>query len=245
MSQNSLSQVLTSYLARTGMKQIDLAEYLSVSERTLRRWKNGEDTVTDVRELKRIAELLDIPPERLGVAPDAVLFTPEQIDPAIEHIWKQIRAANYHNASTLVDRLLANVMELIQTEDVSLLTKLASLQHIAGFVKSQITRSNQSAISFSHYKEMERLARIIGDNEMLIIALTYEGDMLQRGGNVLEALTYLEEARNIPASTEARGNAIQLLGRAYFKAQRLSDFERAIKDSEALAFDPGLSANGV
>jgi tetratricopeptide (TPR) repeat protein len=92
---------------------------------------------------------------------------------------------------------------------------------------------------------MERLARIIGDNEMLSIALTYEGDMLQRGGNVLEALTYLEEARNIPASTGARGNAIQLLGRAYFKAQRLSDFERAIKDSEALAFDPGLSANGV
>ena len=243
--QTQLSQFISAFIDKTGMKQIDLAEYMNVSERTLRRWKNGEDDVTDIRELKRLALLLDISPERLGIA--TTPFTFEEIEPAVEDIWRQIRAARYQNANVLVDRLLMDVTGLIQTEDALLLAKLASIQHIAGFVKSQITRANESLIPFANYREMERIARILADNDLLIIALTYQGDMLQRGGNVLEAIQYLEEASTVQASTEAKGNAIQLLGRAYFKAQRLSDFEQAIKKAEELAFEStsGSATNSV
>lgn len=239
-----LSQAITEYLSKTGMKQIDLAEYLNVTERTLRRWKNGESVVTDVRELRRLAELLNVSPERLGIASNFVPFSVEEIDSDIEHVWKLIRVARYQEAHFLVDRLLSNLSAHVETEDSGLLTKVASVRHVAGFVTSQITRSNEAMKAFAHYKEMEKIARIVGNNEQLLIALTYEGDMLQRSGNVEEAILYLEEAQNIEASIEAKGNAIQLLGRAYFKAKRLADFERAIKRSEALAFEISTDGTG-
>src|SRR5436305_13234985 len=91
-----LSQVLTEYLEAHSMSQLDLAEYLNVGERTLRRWKNGEDVLTDIRELKRIAELLEVTPERLGVAASfSPLITPDEIDASIDHAWKLIKAARY------------------------------------------------------------------------------------------------------------------------------------------------------
>ncbi len=236
-----LSQVLTEYLEAHPMNQLDLAQYLNVGERTLRRWKNGEDVLTDIRELKRIAGLLEVEPERLGIATSHTLpLTPDEIDASIDHAWKLINAQRCYEANILVDKLIRDITRLVQTEDATLLRKLAHAQHVAGFAKSHVTRADETAIPFSHYSEMERIARILDDQTLLNIALTYEGDMLQRGGKVEESIQYLEAARDTTplADVSARGNGIQLLGRAYFKAGRLGDFEYAIKESETLAHDP-------
>ena len=90
---------------------------------------------------------------------------------------------------------------------------------------------------------MERIARILDDQTLINIALSYEGDMLQRGGNVKESIQYLEAARDTTpqADISARGNGIQLLGRAYFKAGRLGDFEQAMKEAEELAYEPQIA----
>jgi len=238
-----LSQVLTEYLEAHPMHQLDFAEYLNIGERTLRRWKNGEDVLTDIRELKRIAELLGVAPERLGVAASlSVTLTPDEIDAAIEHGWKLARAGRYYEVQVIVEKLLRDVANLIQTEDVNLLRKLANVQHVAGYIKSQTSRADKTDVAFYHYREMERIARILHDQTLINIALSYEGDMLQRGGNVEESIRYLEAARDTTplADTAARGNGIQLLGRAYFKAGRLGDFERAMKEAEALTYEPQI-----
>ncbi len=239
-----LAHVLTEYLQIHTMKQVDLAEKLNWGERTLRRYKNGEDVLTDIRELKRVADILEVPPERLGILAHSVPFTPDQIEPTITHIWKLIKAAKYYEANMLVDKLVREVTGFIHNEDPALLRQLADVQHVAGYVKSQVSRANETASALSHYHEMEKIARILRDQTLLNIALTYEGDMLQRGGNVEESITYLEAARDTTpqADMSARGNGIQLLGRAYFKAQRLADFDRAIKEAEALAYEPEVIA---
>jgi tetratricopeptide (TPR) repeat protein len=197
-----------------------------------------------VRELKRLAELLGVEPEKLGVTTSLYIpLGPEEIDASIEHVWKLIRAAKYYDANVLVDKLIRDISSLIQTEDATQLRKLAYAQHVAGFVKSQVTRANETAIPFSHYNEMERIARILGDQSLINIALTYEGDMLQRGGNVEQSIQYLEVVRDTTPQDDvsARGNGIQLLGRAYFKARRLGDFERMMKEAEALAYEPEVT----
>jgi tetratricopeptide (TPR) repeat protein len=124
-----------------------------------------------------------------------------------------------------------------------LLQKLARAQHIAGYVKSQVLRADETATAYSHYHEMERIARILDDQTLLNIALTYQGDMLQRGGNVAQSIEYLEAARDTTpqADAAARGNGIQLLGRAYFKARRLGNFEHMMKEAEALAHEPEVN----
>ncbi len=239
-----LSRALKDYLAQQRIKQQPLADYLNVDVRALRRWLSGDTVITNVRELKRIAELLGAEPETLGVTTSLYIpLTSDEIDASIEHVWKLIRAARYHDANALVDKLIRDISSLIHTEDATLLRKFAYAQHVAGFVKSQVTRANETAIPFSHYHEMERIGRILGDQTLIIVALTYEGDMLQRGGEVEKSIQYLEAVRDIaPQSDEsARGNGIQLLGRAYFKARRLGDFDRVMKEAEALAHEPGIS----
>jgi transcriptional regulator with XRE-family HTH domain len=240
-----LNRALQEYLAHQQMKQQLLADYLNVDVRTLRRWLSGDTVITDVRELRRVAELLGVEPEKLGVTPSLYMAPdPEEIDAAIDHVWKLVRTARYYEANALVDKLIRDIASLIHTEDVILLQKLARAQHIAGYVKSQVLRSNETAAAYSHYHEMERIARILDDQTLLNVALTYQGDMLQRGGQVAQGIEYLEAARNTTpqADAAARGNGIQLLGRAYFKARRLGDFERMMKEAEALAYEPEVNS---
>ncbi len=240
----SLSRALQEYLEQQQIKQQPLADYLNVDVRTLRRWLSGDTVITDVRELKRIAELLEVKPEKLGVTASLPIpLAPDEIDTSIDHVWKLVRTARYHDADVLVNKLIRDISSLLHTEDAKLLRKLAYAQHVAGFVKSQVTRADETAIPFAHYNEMERIARILGDQALISVALTYEGDMLQRGGKIEQSIQYLEAVRDTPSHIDVsvRGNGIQLLGRAYFKAQRFADFERVMKEAEALAHEPQIA----
>ena len=171
-----LSRALHDYLEKHRIKQQSLADYLSVDIRTLRRWLSGETILSDIRELKRLADLLGIEPEFLGIAPSLYIpLTIEEIDKSIEHTWKLVRAARYYEANRLVDKLIRDITSLVQTEDVTLLQKLARAQHIAGYVKGQVSRANETATAYYHYHEMERIARLLDDQSLLNIALTYQG----------------------------------------------------------------------
>ena len=89
---------------------------------------------------------------------------------------------------------------------------------------------------------METIARIIKDDTLLNIALTYQGDMYRRLGNLDKAISYLEAARDTTpqADKAALGNGIQLLARAYIRKGERANFEFAMRQTEALAhaFDP-------
>lgn len=230
-----LTQILKEYRDKYDIKQEQLASELSIDVRTLRRYENGESILSDIHELRRIANILGIDTERLGILP--VLSTPEEVDLAIERAWKLIKLARYYEANVLVERMVHDIAGLVKTEDSIFLRRLAYAHHLAGYVKSQVTRANETQVPFAHYQEMEQIARTLNDQTLLNIALTYEGDMLQRGGNVRQGILYLEAARDTTplADISSRGNAIQLLGRAYFKAKRLADFERAMEEARELA----------
>ncbi|HEY7347368.1 MAG TPA: hypothetical protein VH599_03540 [Ktedonobacterales bacterium] len=97
-----------------------------------------------------------------------------------------------------------------------------------------------------HYQQMETIARIIKDDTLLNIALTYQGDMYRRLGNLEKAATYLEAARDttMQADKAARGNGIQLLARVYLRKRELGNFEYAMRQTEELAhtFDLATSS---
>ena len=60
-----LGQILKDYREAYGLNQGQLAAYLDVDERTIRRWENGETILTDVVTLQRIAGRVHTEPERL------------------------------------------------------------------------------------------------------------------------------------------------------------------------------------
>lgn len=242
-----LAQMLKDHREQYSLTQEQLASDLSVDVRTLRRWESGETILTDIRELKRLADRLGIEPERFGLAASLhATRTPEQIEEVITHIWSLVEQSRIQEARNTIERLIHNLQTQITTEDPKLLYSLAHAFHTAGYAVAEGTRASGSYEALLHYQQMESIARIINDHTLLNIALTYQGDMYRRLGNITKAIEYLEAARDTTphADTAARGNGIQLLGRAYFYKRDIASFERAMAEAEALSstFDPATSS---
>ncbi|MBV9689416.1 MAG: helix-turn-helix domain-containing protein [Ktedonobacteraceae bacterium] len=232
-----LSKILIEYLETHPMNQLDLAEYLNIGERTLRRWKNGEEVLTDAQELKRLAELLNVEPELLGVVSSVHLpLTLEQIDKALAHVWTLVAKARNYEARVAGEKLVKDLRAQITKEDNELLVRLARAHHVTGYVTSLNTHTNEVHKAIEHFEQMASIARLIHDDTLLNLALTYHGDMLRREGDIDEAITYLEAARDTTplADVAARGNAIQLLGRAYVHRRDIDGFQRALAEAERL-----------
>ncbi len=158
-SPSPLGRILKEYRDKYGITQEQFANELSVDVRTLRRYENGESVLTDIVELRRIATVLGIEPERLGVAASLFLpLQPEQVDMVIENVWSLVRNGRTYEANVLVDRLIHDLTSQIVTEEPTLLSRLARAQHLAGYVKSVLTRADEAAIPRAHYHQRGGMA---------------------------------------------------------------------------------------
>ena len=173
-------------------------------------------------------------------------ITAEQIEEIVRRAWSLVEESRMYQARTTIERLIQNIQAQITSEEPALLTSLAHAYHAAGYIVSEATRANKSYGAIMYYQQMETIARILNEHTLLDIALTYQGDMYRRLGNIPKAITYLEAARDTTpqADAAAKGNGIQLLGRAYLRKGELGNFERAMAEAEKLTymFDPATSS---
>lgn len=235
------------------LSQEQFAFDLNIEPRALRAYENGERQLNNINELRRIADLLGIEPEHIGIASSLSLpGTPAHIEEVITHVWSLVEATRLQEALLISRRLTHTLQTQITTEDPKLLQSLARAHHAAGYVISEATRASESYEAILQYEQMEKVARTLNDHTLLNIALTYQGDMYRRLRNLTKAITYLEAARDTTpqADTAAKGNGMQLLGRAYLRlvlageAEKMKDFERAMAKAEELSytFDPTTSS---
>lgn len=240
---------LKDYRKTHNLSQEQLAYDLNIEPRTLRAYENGERQLNNINELRRIADLLGMEPERLGVATSIYIpRTADQIEEILKHVWEIVEESRLQEAMTITEQLTRNLRAQTTSDDPQLLTSLAHAYHTAGYVWSEATKASESQGAIRHYREMETIARTLDDHTLLNIALTYQGDMYRRLGDLSQAITYLEAARDTTprADVAARGNGIQLLGRAYLRKGKsgYKEFEYTMKEAEELAhqFDPKESS---
>jgi transcriptional regulator with XRE-family HTH domain len=240
-------QFLKSYREKHDLTQEQLAYDLNMEPRTLRAYENGERPLNNVKELHRIADRLGVEPEQLGVV--GALYvprTPEEIEEALQHAWELVEEGRLREAKAVIERLAHNLRTQITSENPALLRSLAQTYHAAGYIVSEATKAGESYEAMLYYKEMETIARLIKDDTLLNIALTYQGDMHRRLGNLEKAATLLEAARDTTphADSAALGNGIQLLARVYLRKADFKSFEQAMRESEELSysFDQGTSS---
>lgn len=234
----ALGQVLKIYRDIHNLTQEELAANLEVEPRTLRRWENGETVLTDVRELKRIADRLGIPHEHLGVAASIYIpLTVEKINTTVDHVWSLIDEAHIAEARAIIENLVQGASHQVRIHDVAFVRALTRAYHAAGHATALSARTDEVGPAIYYYQQMEYFARLLNDHTLLNVSLAYQGDMLRRKGNISHALIYLEGALDTTpqADTAARGNAMQFLARAYLRAERARDFEHAIREAEELA----------
>src|SRR5216683_2667760 len=176
-NENPLARVIEEYEGRNGWKRQQTAEYLGVEARTLYRWMNPKTALTDTRELRRIALLLGVEPERLILGAFTIPLSPSDVDKTILAVWGLIKDAKYYEAQKTAERLVTELTTSITSESDSLLPLLAKARQCAGHVTSQMARTINLQTPIYHYHEMEVLARMLKDATLINIALTYQGDM--------------------------------------------------------------------
>lgn len=232
-----LSQALREYREIHHLTQEELAFDLDVHPKTLGRYERGEGG-QNIRDLRRIADFLGIAPERLGLS--GMLDTPRsptEIEAVTNRIWLLSEQGRFYEAKAVTDQLIEGIKAQLTSEDPFLLRSLAHAYHVGGYVVAMLSRSQSAYRAIPYYHQMEEIARILQDDTLINIALTYEGDMNQRIKNYPEAINYLEAAKDTKqADSAALGNGVQLLGRAYLRVKNMSGFERTMALSEELAF---------
>ena len=187
-----------------------------------------------------MADVLGIEPELLGVSPGIYLpKTPQQIDAVVENVWALLDEPRVSAARNIIEKLITDISDQAAREDnPTFLRSLARVYHAAGYVTGLGTRTSEIARPVHYYHQLEEIARIIEDDTLLNIALTYQGDMFRRHKDLEKAIQYLEAARDITphADVSAKGNALQLLGRTYLVAKDKQGFARAMGEAEELAY---------
>ena len=241
-----VGQALKDYRKLNSITQEQLAEDLGIDPRTLRLWEN-ERPPESVRELRRISSLLGIEPERFGLATSLYIpRTPEEIEEIIQHVWDLMDEVRVNEAFAIIEHLVQDLRKQIITEDPRMLRSFAHALQVAGYVNSMRAKTSEVFLAINRYHEMESVARLIHDPTLLNIALTYQGDMYRRQGDLQKAITYLEAARDTTpeANAAARGNGLQLLGRVALLNKDTPTFEYAMAESEELAsaIDPAINS---
>ncbi len=230
------------------MTQEELAEILEIEPRTLRAYENGERQLNTIQDLHHIASVLGIEPERLGIAASVyVPKTPKQIEETVARVWSLMHELRINEANIIINSLMQDISCLTTIEEPSMLQAIAHAYHGAGYVASMSARTSEVPKAIHSYHQMEGIARIINNQTLLNTALAYQGDMYRRIGETEKALMYLEAARDLTplADPAARGNSIQLLGRAYLPVGNIKGFEHAMAQAEELGHQIDAQANSI
>jgi transcriptional regulator with XRE-family HTH domain len=234
-------QAIKTYRRSHGITQKQLATELGVEARTLRMYETGERALDNISDLRRIATLLAIDPEELGLATKKHdLYTPEQICEVVERVWSLLPQARLVEAHTSITTLLQNVSRSPSCEDPQFLYACACAHNVAGYVKSIISRTAEVEHAIQHFQEMARIACVINEQTLFAIALSHHGEMLRRQSKIQQSIAYLENAHaSTPlAHRVAQGNNARLLARAYLSNNNFSAFEEQMHRAEDLARVP-------
>ena len=70
---SALARALKAYRERHKYTQEELAALLDADPRQIRRWENNETSLSDIQQLKKIADRLGIPYQDLGIAPSVTM----------------------------------------------------------------------------------------------------------------------------------------------------------------------------
>ncbi|GCE11968.1 helix-turn-helix domain-containing protein [Tengunoibacter tsumagoiensis] len=235
---SAVGQVIRAHRKARGLTQKQLASELGVEARTLRMYENGERTLENISDLRRIANLLEIDPVELGLAASRHhISTVAQVQEGIERAAMLISQACFIEAQSTIDTFFRNVIHHTNNNDIAFLSALAQAHCVAGQTHAITRRTREAEYILIHFQKMAQIAEAINDLGLLSVAYAYQADIKRRRGEKAQAIHLLEQlAESIPpANIPARGLNALLLSRAYASNEDYTSFEREIGRAEELA----------
>jgi transcriptional regulator with XRE-family HTH domain len=233
-----VGQIIREYRKTRGITQKQLADRLGVEARTLRMYENGERSLENISDLRRIADLLAIDPTELGLAARRdESWNAQRVRDTVEHVGDLLLQARLVEARTTLENLLRHFPTHQPPDDALLLRELVRAHCLAGHVQAMVRRTRECENVLRYYQEAAGLARLLTDPTLLLIARSYQADVQRRRGESGVALATLEkasiEAGNV--GSEARGLHAMLQARTLLSNHDSDGFVREMARAEKLA----------
>jgi tetratricopeptide (TPR) repeat protein len=140
-------------------------------------------------------------------------------------------------ARTSSESLLRQLKKQGWQAEAPFLSALALAYSINGHIQAMTRRTREIHVAIQQYQEQAKLARALDNQTLLSFALSYQGDLLRRKGDIAQALACLSQAREITpaASACARGNNALQLALVHLTNRDYPAFLAEIATAEELA----------
>lgn len=245
-SSSTVGLVIREYRQLRGFTQKQFASELGVEARTLRMYENGERPLENISDLRRIAELLAIDPIELGLAASTLdTYTAQDVNETTRQIAGLILEARLVEARTVSETLLSHIKKQSGSNEQPFLSALTLAYCVNGHIQALTRRTRDIYLAIQQYQEQAKIARVLEDQTLLNFALSYQGDMLRRKGDVAQAIACLEQVRAAtPQATEsARGNNALCLAQVHLTSKDYRAYLIEMASAEELAQNPGIEAH--
>lgn len=183
----------------------------------------------------KVAGQEEVLEDKISMATDLDLA---RLEEKVQEAWSFIADAHIQDARFLSESLIREILHSFDArkENPALLNILIQSYHVAGYAVSMSSRAQESHYALYYFQEMRRLTRLLRNDTLLVIALSYEGDTYRRLKKLEKARSCLQKAREYTLVDQAaQGNCAQLLGRIYFLRKDMVNFEKVMAQAEAIA----------
>ncbi|MEA2534967.1 MAG: hypothetical protein QOJ93_2778 [Actinomycetota bacterium] len=249
-SPGTFGGLVRAFREQRGWTQLDLAERWGFTREYVSQIELGKRKLYGEESVMRLAEILDIPLERLQAigkyvphgartaehlaqADDALLEA--LIDPARAMV-KLSWLVWYANSDTTVVHQLADIVARLETAVTERRGRLrtAALELLA-YAHEMMGKVAFDRLAFpdavSHFQEMHDLGRELNDPDITSLALTHQGDVARRRGRYESAIHHLHAAESFSKAsrTQTRGLRWQTLARCHAEYGDKPAFLRSIE----------------
>lgn len=258
MKKNTFGDLVKAYRKQRGLTQGEVAQLWGFTREYVSQVESGKRTLRDRNEqVMRLAEILQIPPERLEAAgrniPKAKIIPtgPQQGDDAIFQALLFPAQATVKlswlvwSADNGTPDIITGLETLITQLDDAL-TKYhgqfaRSAQELEAYAHEMLGKIAFDKLDFQeagyHFQQMLELGDELQDADLIALAMVHQGYLLRKRGRFETAFRCFESARPwaMQASPYVRGTWYKIQARAYSVYGDQERFERTINEAQLIA----------
>jgi transcriptional regulator with XRE-family HTH domain len=255
-SAGTFGGLVRAFREQRGWTQQDLAERWGFTREYVSQIELGKRKLYGEESVMRLAEVLDIPLERLQAigkyvphgartaehlaqADDALLEA--LIDPARATV-KLSWLVWYANSDTTVVQQLAEIVARLETAATERRGRLrAAALDLLAYAHEMMGKVAFDRLAFpdavAHFQEMHELGRELNNPDITALALTHQGDVARRRGRYESATHHLQAAESFAKAgrTQTQGLRWQTLARCHAEYGNKPAFLRSIDVALATA----------
>jgi transcriptional regulator with XRE-family HTH domain len=221
MEQNEFGKLVRGYRGQRGLTQAELADLWGYSRSYITQIESGKRRIDRPSQIKRLAELLNIPKERLYAIgreiPDQEQFSGASVDRSVLEMllapgkdmvrlsWMVWLADQHPAIEDNLGRLVVNLENTLTSYRGEFVVPAQTLLAYAHQMMGKIAFDRLDyAAATGHFAEMQELGKTLNDADVQALALIHQGDLLRKRRRYELAFQCLEAAQPY-ADAAARG----------------------------------------